>query len=257
MIWGGYAGKIRVLCMAGVLLVSAVAYHMMPQLKLCFSNRNLKKSRERCMVTVRLCVLTAIPCMVFLLICAPALTAASAEEGAGAITAGLLRIGSLCLIFYGIAAAFGIVLYSMEMMKILVLDMAVSAVLHLIVLYGMLHFLDLNAYGLVYANIIFSVLLSFCFLASVKRQLRLRINWLRMFLAPAVGGLVMAAVCAMLSNVLLKNAPALVNAIVSAAAGFLVYPLTIIVIKGISPKEMRALPAGERLLSMVRRFRLM
>lgn len=257
LVWGIYAGKTRVLLTVPVIIAGCFALRMLPELQLGYLSRNLKKTREKCMVTLRCIALLMVPFTVCFLISAQPLVSAFFQTGEMEQPAALLRIGSIAVLFYGLAVALAAILLSADLSMSIILDTLVCVVLHLGALFVMLHFLDLGIYGVVYANIILAVALCFAYFYSVQRQMKLRISWVRIFLAPLVGGAAMAAVCALLTFVLLKNTPSTVNALLSALIGFLVYFAVVVLLKGATRRELLAFWGGERLVAAARLLRLM
>ncbi|MDO4332059.1 MAG: polysaccharide biosynthesis C-terminal domain-containing protein [Eubacteriales bacterium] len=256
-IWGIYTGKVRVIFLLPIFLSVAFAMRMLPGLKVGYLKRNLKKSRERCMVTLRCATLFLVPAAVFMAVLAQPLMSAFFSTGDIETAALLMRIGCASVIFYGLAVALGAVLYSMDMTFSLILNTALAVVIHLFALFFLLELLDLGIYGVLYANIILAFALTLSFMFSVQRHIRIRISWLRIFLAPCMGGAVMAAVCAIVGLALLKNAPGTVNVLVSALTGFLAYFVTVVRIKGATPRELRAFWGGEKIIAVAKLLHIM
>ncbi len=255
--WGIFTGKSGVLL--GIPIFGAVAFglRMMPEFQISFFNRNLKKSKEKCMVALRCCALFTVPGAVLALVLPGPLINLFFREGDLTQAVGFLRIGSICMIFGALAVVLAVILISMDLLTGLSVDIVIAAVLHLAALYGMLRFLELGIFAVLYADIIFFFLLCMFFLVSIKRHLKISFSWIRIFLAPVIGGAVMAAVCAFFAYVLFKTTPMAVTAPVSALAGFAFYVVTVLVLKGAAPRELRAFPCGEKILAFARLIRLM
>lgn len=255
--WGVYAGKAKVLLTVPLILAVCFAARMLPELKLGYMSRNLKKTREKCMIVLRCTALLMLPCAVGCAVCAKPLIHAFFKTGEMEQAVALLRIGSISVIFLGLAAALMAILMSADLVLPIVVDTFLSVVLQLAALFVMLHFLELGIYAVVYANIILSVALCFTCFFSVQRQMKLRISWLRIFLAPCVGGAAMAAVSALLACLVLANVSSAVNAVISVLAGAVVYFVTVVLIKGATRRELVAFWGGERLVAVAKLMRLM
>lgn len=256
-LWGIYTGKVRVVFLFPIALSLAYSMRMLPSLKVGYLNRNLKKSRERCMVTLRTAALFLVPAAVFMAVLAQPLMSAVFSAGEIETAAKLLRIGCISVVFFGLAAALGTVLYSVDMTFSLIVNTVLSVIIHLFVLFFMLELLDLGIYAVLYANIVLAFVLCLSFLLSVQRHIRSRISWIRIFLAPCTGSVVLAAVCAVFGLLLLKNASSTVNVLVSALAGFLAYFVTVVMIKGATPRELRTFWGGEKIIAAAKLLRLM
>lgn len=255
--WGIFTGKSRLFLIIPVLLAVFYALHMLPDLKTAYLRRNLKRSRERFMVSLRCMALMTVPMTVLLAVMGEPIVNLFFSEGDTLLAAQLLRIGSICIIFYGLAVMLGTMLLSMNMTGSFVIGTVLSIVIHLAALYGMLHFLEIGIFGVIYANIIFSFLLCCSYFWGIRRQVRFRVSWLRVFLAPCIAGAVMAAVCAVVSLLLFKNAPAVLKVVLGMVLGFLSYFVTVLVLKGAAARELKSYPGGEFLIGLARLLRLM
>lgn len=255
--YGVFVGKSRILILFPILVALAFSVRMLPSLQVGYASRNLKKSRDKCMICLRCCAFLMMPFTIAFAVLAKPLVTAFFSEGEIELAVSMVRAGSICVIFFGLACVLGIILFSMDMLQSIVVDMAACVAVHFVVLIGLLAIPDLGIYALVYANLVLSFLLCLSFWFSIRRQMKLRISWLRIFLAPLIGGAVMAAICAMFGFVLLKNAPSAVCAAVSGLIGAALYIVTVIALKGITARELKAFPGGGKIIAFARLLRLM
>lgn len=255
--WGIYTGKSRIFLMIPVIAALMFAARMLPDLRVGYLSRNLKKSREKCMVTLRCMALLMIPAAVCMAVLAGPLTGAFFKVGDLELAASLLRIGSLAAVFYGMAIALAVVLLSLDLPMTIVVNMLICEVIHLAALGCMLNLLNLGIYAVLYANIILAVALCFAFFYAVQRHMKIRISWIRVFLAPCIGGAVMALISALLGLVILRNAAGAVNLLVSALVGFLAYFVVVVLLKGATRRELLAFWCGEKIVAIAKLFRLM
>ena len=94
-------------------------------------------------------------------------------------------------------------------------------------------------------------------LGMVRQQLKIAVSWLRVFLAPLLAGILMALVCLLCSQVILKNAASPVRMLVSAVVGLLVYFVSTVVLKGATRRELRCFAAGDVLIELASTMRLL
>lgn len=255
--WGVYEGKCRILHL--ILLAGALglAARMTPELKVGFLNRNLRKSREKCMLALRCSALYLVPAAVLTAVLAePLLRALFSAEGAGDV-AGPLQVCSLSLIFGGLAFMMGAVLFAMEMYYSLWTAVAASTALRLGSFYVMQSLLKLQLYSPACAELLGSFVLCLLLIAILRRRLKISVSWLRILLAPCIGGAVTAAVCLLFSKLLLAKAPAAATVIVSMLVGLAVYFVLAVLLKGASRRELRLFPGGEYLVRAARLLRLL
>ena len=255
--FGLYTGTVCVWFVFPLLCAFLFAVHMLPELKIGFIKRNLKRSRDKCMLSLRCSALLTMPFAVILAMLAEPLTKGFLEESFTETTVGLLRTGSISLVFFGLAFVVGMVLVSVDMLRSIALDLLASVAVFLISLYVMLNPLNMGISALPCANLLFGIVLCFTFLSSVTRKLRMKINWIRVLLAPIAGGLIMAVISGIFGHIALKALPQSVNLVVSSIVGLLFYVISVLALKGVSQRELRAYPGGEVLVMVAKTLRLM
>lgn len=255
--WALCAGRACALLLIPVIGAVAFAARISPELKVGFVRRNLKKSRDKCMIALRCAAVFAAPFAVIAAVLAHPLFLAFFREGDASAGAALLRAGSACVLFYSLAAMLGSILLSAEKPALLAGGVLAAAALHLAALYGMLVLTDAGVAAVVYANLILSAALCAILAALVQKKLRLRLNWIRILLAPCISGGIMAAICAVFAFLVLRSAPSPVTAGVSALAGLIFYFVCIVTLKGVTQRELRSFPAGGFFLALAKLVRLM
>lgn len=255
--WGSYTGKSRALFLGPALLALLFAGYMQPGMKVSYLQRNPKRLRERCMISLRSMLLLTVPFAVALTVLARPFLEVLFPDSDNALALSMIRLGSLGLVLFGLTAVLGAVMLSMDMMGMFAAGMAVSLAVYAAVLYLLLSLLKMGAQGVVFADIIlFLCLCAICYMC-VSRQAKMRVNWIRILLAPLVGGLVMAGICALFGLVLLQKAPALLCASVSTVLGFAAYCAVVLLLKGATPRELNAFPGGETLIAVAHALRLL
>lgn len=115
--------------------------------------------------------------------------------------------------------------------------------------------LDLYAGALFRCTVAF--VLCLILLGMVRQQLKIAVSWLRVFLAPLLAGILMALVCLLCSQVILKNAASPVRMLVSAVVGLLVYFVSTVVLKGATRRELSCFAAGDVLIELASTMRLL
>ncbi len=276
--WGVYVGKCLPLVGAVLFGALALAFRMLPEFKLSFSGRSLRKSRDKCMLALRCTALYVVPAAVLFAALAEPVLGTLFKEGSLTDAYGPMRISALGIIFGGLSFMLGAILFSVELYYNLwaglLLCMAVrlgsfyifhslldlklyspvyadalaAFVLCLFLLMSVrrqLKISDLKLYSPVYADALAAFVLCLFLLMSVRRQLKISVSWGRIFLAPCISGAVMAGVCLLFSELLLKNTESPVRAIFSGTLGLLAYFVVSLLLKGATRRELRCLPGGQ------------
>ncbi len=255
--WGSFAGKSRVLVLGPALLSLLFARYMQPGMKVSYLQRNPRRMRERCMISLRSMLLLTVPFAVALCVLARPVLEIFFSDSDNALAQSLMRLESLGLIVFGLAAVLGAFMLSIDMAGMLSVCMAASLAVYAAALYVLLSLLNMGVYGVVCADLILLLLFSAASWFCVSRQAKMRINWFRILLAPLVGGLVMAGICALFGLVLLQKAPAVLCACVSAVLGFAAYCAVVLLLKGATPRELNAFPGGETLIALAQALKLL
>lgn len=256
-IFGIYCGKACVVLAVPVILALVLLSRAFGGLRTAYLGRNMKRAKEKCMVALRCVALLTVFFAAYLAVEAGPLMRAFFPEGDTGQAETFLRIGILSMVFWGLAAALAAILLSAEHNAALLTGAAVCTALYLTALSCMLAFLEPAVYAVLYANVIAAFLFCVVYFFLIQRKLKIRLSWVRIFLAPCMGGLCVAGVCALLGLVILKNVPAMVNALLCLLAGVCVYFVAVVLLKGATRRELTAFWGGEYLINLARRLRLM
>ena len=109
--------------------------------------------------------------------------------------------------------------------------------------------LKLDLYAGAYSDALSAFVLCLILLGMVRQQLKIAVSWLRVFLAPLLAGILMALVCLLCSQVILKNAASPVR--------MLVYFVSTVVLKGATRRELSCFAAGDVLIELASTMRLL
>lgn len=249
-LWGLYAGKGRALLEVPLIWAAIFAAHMLPDLRTGSLIRNQKRAREKCMVFLRCMALILIPAAVYLAVLAGPVTKAFFPDGDVEQISAILRIGSVSVVLFGMALAFAVFLAAGQMTMTATCCVLVCTLLQLLTLSALMKVPGMGIYAVLCANLIYAILLFAVFGFIVQKRMRIRVNWVRVFLAPCVGGIALALVCALFGLVILKKAPDAVNAIVCALVGFCVYFVVVVILKGATKRELSCFGGGEALIAV-------
>ena len=235
----------------------ALAASLLPQFQLVLKRRSLRKSREKCMVAFRCTALYTIPCAVLFLTTAQPMLQMLFSKGELNGLYSILKVLAITVIFYGLAFMLGSVLFAAELYYSIWIAVLVSVLVRLVSFSVMSSVLKLDLYAGAYSDALSAFVLCLILLGMVRQQLKIAVNWLRVFLAPLLAGILMALVCLLCSQVILKNAASPVRMLVSALVGLLVYFVSTVVLKGATRRELRCFAAGDVLIELASTMRLL
>lgn len=104
----------------------------------------------------------------------------------------ILKVLAITVIFYGLAFMLGSVLFAAELYYSIWIAVLVSVLVRLVSFSVMSSALKLDLYAGAYSDALSAFVLCLILLGMVRQQLKIAVNWLRVFLAPLLAGILMA-----------------------------------------------------------------
>ncbi len=252
---GVYTGKYRVLVNVPIAIANAMCSSIVPVLTGLMARDEIGQVRSKIEQAMRFTMFVAIPSAVGLTVLArPIITTLYRGEIDMAVE--LLHIGSVSVVFYTISTLTNGVLQGINKMQIPVRNAAIALVIHIAVLYGALQ-LDWGINALVFANILFAVIVCAMNAFAIRKYLGYRQEYMRTFVTPLIAAAIMGAVIWVINLLLSKLVGSVVVVIVGILVGAAVYAAALILLKGVTERDLRSMPGGGIILSLARRFKLM
>lgn len=252
---GVYTGKYRVLVNVPIAIANAMCSSIVPVLTGLMARDEIGQVRSKIEQAMRFTMLVAIPSAVGLTVLArPIITTLYRGEIDMAVE--LLHIGSVSVVFYTISTLTNGVLQGINKMQIPVRNAAIALVIHIAVLYGALQ-LDWGINALVFANILFAVIVCAMNAFSIRKYLGYRQEYMRTFVTPLIAAVIMGAVIWVINLLLSRIAGSVVVVIAGILIGVVVYAAALILLKGVTERDLRNMPGGGLILSLAKRFKLM
>lgn len=255
-LWGIFSTKYRVLTNVPIALASAICSSMMPSLTACVEQGEMRLARHKVSTATRFTMILAIPCAVGLSVLGKPIIS-MLFSGEVELPAKLLRVGSAAVVFYSLSTLSNGVLQGIDRMRIPVRNAAIALVLHLGVLYLALQVFDWKLYGVVFAGIVFSLLMCILNWMSIKKYLRYRQEIKRTFVIPLIASGVMAFFVWLLNFLISKIAANIVSVLVSIFVGACIYFVVLVALRGVKESEIRGFPGGNILAGIARFFHLL
>ncbi len=253
--WGVYSGKYRVLVNVPIALANAMCSSIVPVLTGLMVKEEYSQVREKINQAMRFTMIVAIPSAVGLTVLArPIVSMLFSGEIDMAVE--MLHIGSVSVVFYTVSTLTNGVLQGINRMKIPVRNAAVALVIHIVFLYAALE-IGMGINAVVYANILFAVLVCIFNAFAIRRYLRYRQEYVKTFVIPAIAAVIMGVVIGIAGMLLSKAAGNVVTVLLCIVLGVIVYFAALILLKGVSEYDLRKMPGGRTVLALAKRFRLM
>lgn len=253
--WGVYSGKYRVLVNVPIALANAMCSSIVPVLTGLMMKEEYAQAKDKISQAMRFTMMVAIPSTVGLTVLArPIVSMLFSGEIDMAVE--MLHIGSVSVVFYTMSTLTNGVLQGINRMKIPVRNAAIALVIHIAFLYAALE-LGTGINAVVYANILFAVIVCVLNAFSIRRYLRYKQECIKTFVIPAIAAIIMGVVIGIISMLLSKIAGSVVTVFLGIVVGVVVYFVAMIMLKGVSEYDLKKMPGGRTVLTVAKRFRLM
>ena len=252
---GRFSGHYNVLINIPLAVANALGASLIPSLTAAVAVGHKKQIHRKIAMAIRFSMIIAIPSFVgFLVLAKPIL--ALLFNGNIDISAHMLRLGAITVVFYCMSTVTNAILQGLNKMTTPVKHGAISLCIHLAGLLIMLVLFKMGIYAIVVSNIIFS--LSMCVLnaRSLRREVSYHQEVRKTFLIPSIAAMIMgvaAFVSYSLCNFWINQNIAVIIALIIAV---IVYGVALLKLGGLSPEEILSLPKGSTLLSLFRKLHL-
>lgn len=254
---GIYTGKYQVLINVPIAIASALAASSVPAVSAAFTGGKRKEVRMQISLAIRFIMVIAFPCAVGMGVLAGPIMQLLFRDSSDT-AALMLQLGSVTILFSSLSTLSNGLLQGINRMKEPIRNALAALVLHLLVLVGLMWFLDWNIYAVVIANAAFGLIMCILNGRSLRRYSGYRQEVKRTFLVPAIAsagmGVVVFLVYRLVMYLIRINAAA---TIVSILAGIVTYFILLLMFRGVTEKELLRFPKGKLLVSVARRMHLM
>lgn len=254
---GMFSGQYDTMTNIPLSISSALAASFIPSLVATIQTGSRKQIHNKINMVSRFNMLIAIPCAAgFISLARPILDLLFYTQD-NAVPAMLLRLGGISVVFFCLSTVTNAALQGMDQMRKPVKNAAISLVIHLVALFIMLVVFKWSIYSIVLSKIVFAG--SICILNA--HDLRETCGYMQerrqTFVIPAVASVVMslaALLVHLLCELFIGDRIATVIAIFAAV---IVYALALILLGGVSEREMLEMPKGKTIVKILKKVRLL
>lgn len=256
-LFGVFTGKYRLLVNVPVSIASAMAASTIPSLTAAVAARDRKLVNQKINISIRFIMVIAFPCAVGLAVLGSPILKLLFNDSRK-LPANLLMVGSVAVILYSLSTLSNGILQGLNRMKVPVRNAFISLVVHVILVYLMLEFTNLNIYAIVIGNVVFALLMCILNAWDIKKTTGYRQEIYKSFIVPALASAAMGVIAFVVYFVLEKltknNTISFVVAFVLAVA---VYAVVLLLLKGFTEDELASLPKGTMLVNIAKKIHLM
>lgn len=257
-VWGIYSGKFRVLMNVPLSIASCLAPSVVPALTEAMANNDLREAGLRTRDTIRYTMVFTIPCAVGMAALArPIMMMLYGNNDSLTLAAGIMQSGALLTVLLALSTLTTGILQGLGEMQAPLVHAATAVVIHLGFLVLFVVKFKWNIYGVVYANIIFGLIICLLNARSIRKKLHYRQEIKKTFLVPVIAAGVMGIAAYLVHRVLNLFAGNTISTILAVCVGAVVYGICLVKLGGILEREIRRLPKGDLLADLLIRLNIL
>lgn len=257
-VWGIYSGKFRVLMNVPLSIASCLAPSVVPALTEAMANNDLREAGLRTRDTIRYTMVFTIPCAVGMAALArPIMMMLYGNNDSLALAAGIMQSGALLTVLLALSTLTTGILQGLGEMQAPLVHAATAVAIHLGFLVLFVVKFKWNIYGVVYANIIFGLIICLLNACSIRKKLHYRQEIKKTFLVPVIAAGVMGIAAYLVHRVFNLFAGNTISTILAVCVGAIVYGICLVKLGGILEREIRRLPKGDLLADLLIRLNIL
>ena len=257
-VWGIYIGKFRVLMNVPLSIASCLAPSVVPALTEAMANNDLREAGLRTRDTIRYTMVFTIPCAVGMAALArPIMMMLYGNNDSLALAAGIMQSGALLTVLLALSTLTTGILQGLGEMQAPLVHAATAVAIHLGFLVLFVVKFKWNIYGVVYANIIFGLIICLLNARSIRKKLHYRQEIKKTFLVPVIAAGVMGIAAYLVHRVFNLFAGNTISTILAVCVGAVVYGICLVKLGGILEREIRRLPKGDLLADLLIRLNIL
>lgn len=257
-VWGIYSGKFRVLMNVPLSIASCLAPSVVPALTEAMANNDLREAGLRTRDTIRYTMVFTIPCAVGMAALArPIMMMLYGNNDSLALAAGIMQSGALLTVLLALSTLTTGILQGLGEMQAPLVHAATAVAIHLGFLVPFVVKFKWNIYGVVYANIIFGLIICLLNARSIRKKLHYRQEIKKTFLVPVIAAGVMGIAAYLVHRVFNLFAGNTISTILAVCVGAVVYGICLVKLGGILEREIRRLPKGDLLADLLIRLNIL
>jgi len=255
--WGVYTGKYHLLINVPMAVSNALSSSLIPSVSRAVATGDRRMVKKKVAAAIRFSLLIAIPSAVGLTVLAGPVNNLL-FSGDNDLAVQMTPYGSIAVVFYSVSTVTNAILQGIDRMRLPIVHALTALVLHLAAMEVMVLVFHMGIFSMVFANILFAVIMCFLNHRSIRKILGYRQEVKKTILLPAAASAVMGAaavgVYKLIHLGIQSNAVCTLGAVAAAVA---VYGVLLVKLGCLDEDELHQMPGGTRLLQVFRKLRLM
>jgi stage V sporulation protein B len=255
-LWGVFSGKYKLLTNVPLAIANALAASTVPTLSRALAEGDEYGAVRKISSSIRFTMIVVIPCAIgFTVISSPIMQLLFHDSTE--LPARLLQIGSISTVLYALSTLTNGILQGLGKVNIPVRNAVISLVIHLIALFVMLTFFKWGVYAVVYANIIFALLMCILNAVAIRNSIDYEQEIKRTFIIPSIASVFMGVAVFLIYFFLYKIVNNSISTLAAIGVGAMIYFILLLLLKGVSREDLAHMPKGYLLINIVRKLHLL
>ncbi len=254
--WGVYTGQYKVLINVPISIASALAASSVPTLSAAFQRQDKRQIRSQIHSATRFIMIIAFPCTIGMGVLGGPIMMFLFSDG-DPTSAKMMTYGAIAILFYSLSTLSNGLLQGINKLKIPVQNAAIALVLQAIFLIVALEVFDLNIFAMVYANAFYAFCMCVLNHIAVVRYSGVHQNVTSTYILPLLSSAIMGvAVYVFYQAIHFVTHSNSFACVVAIMLGAVVYFVVMLLVKGISRKDLLRIPKGEYLVLVAEKMHL-
>ena len=258
--YGIFSGQALTISNIPIAFASAMAAAMLPTVAQLVAAKDKAGAREKVALAVKVTMLISIPCAVGLFVLARPVTALLFTNTAESekLATKLLMALAPSVIFYALSTLNSQILQGIGKLNAPIIHAATALGIQSVVAVALLFLTNLDLYSIAIANTLYSGIMCVLNQYTVRKALGYRQEIKRTFVIPLIASLFMgAAAWAVYEGLFLLTNSKQISVIPAILVGAVVYFVFLLLLKGVTEKELRGFPKGYLLVKAAKKCRLL
>ncbi len=244
-IWGIYSGRFRVLMNVPLSLASSLGPAVVPSLTAAVAARDKDAAVWTVKSATRYTMMITIPCAFGMAALGRPITQMLFHPENGMdLTAGIMQAGAAVIILYALSTLTTAILQGLGKLRDPLIHCSIALVIHVIALFVMLRYLNLNIYSVLYSNILFALIVCILNALSIRRYIYYQQEFKKTFIIPLIASIIMAFGSYAIWYVLHFLFGNSISTVLAIVAGMIIYIISLVAFRGLTKDELLRLPKG-------------
>lgn len=258
--WGIFSNQAVTISNIPIAFANAMAAAMIPSVAQLVAAKDTKGAIQKISLAVKTTMLISIPCAAGLFALARPITGllfVNTPEDETLATKMLMAL-ALSVVFYALSALNSNILQGVGKVKTPIVNAAIALAVQTVAAVSLLWFTDLDLYSIAIANTLYSGIMCVLNQYAVCRAIGYRQEMRKTFLIPTLAAVVMGAFAwAAYEGLLLLTSAPKVSVLIVIPFAVVIYFVMLLIFRGITEEELRALPKGYLLVKVAKKCRLL